>query len=121
MIHESDPDAKCLDGTPPALYLHEGGDDKKFLIFFVGGGYCEGTTLNEVLESCYRRSFGDNGSSKDYKDELVSPGGYLSTDTNRSQFATWTKIIIFYCDGAHHQGFNKDPISYKDTTLYFRG
>jgi hypothetical protein len=68
VIHESDPDAKCLDGTPPALYLHEGGDDKKFLIFFVGGGYCEGTTLNEVLESCYRRSFGDNGSSKNYKD-----------------------------------------------------
>ena len=26
IIHKTDPDAKCLDGSPPALYLHEGGD-----------------------------------------------------------------------------------------------
>ena len=40
VIHNSDPMARCLDGTSPALYLHEGGDDKKFVVFFVGGGYC---------------------------------------------------------------------------------
>jgi hypothetical protein len=38
-----------------------------------------------------------------------------------NRFARWTKIIIFYCDGAHHQGYNKNPITYKDTSLYFRG
>lgn len=23
-VHSTDPDAKCLDGTPPAIYVHEG-------------------------------------------------------------------------------------------------
>jgi O-palmitoleoyl-L-serine hydrolase len=121
IIHNSDPNAKCLDGTSPALYLHEGGDTSKFLVFFVGGGYCAGTTLNQVLEECYKRSKGDSGSSKDLPDSFLSPGGYLSTDATESRFATWTKVVIFYCDGAHHQGYNKDAISYKDATLYFRG
>lgn len=54
-------------------------------------------------------------------DLVYSPGGYLSTDGAINRFATWTKFIIFYCDGAHHQGYNKEPVSYKDTLLYFRG
>jgi len=24
IVHVTDPDAKCLDGTPPALYVHQG-------------------------------------------------------------------------------------------------
>ena len=46
VIHNSDSMAKCLDGTSPALYLHEGGDKQKFVVFFVGGGYCEGETIS---------------------------------------------------------------------------
>ena len=53
--------------------------------------------------------------------EIISPGGYLSTDRAKSKFATWTKVIINYCDGAQHQGHNNEPIAYKDTLLYFRG
>lgn len=45
IIHNTDPEAKCLDGSSPAIYVHEGGDSDKFLIFFMGGGYCEGKTL----------------------------------------------------------------------------
>lgn len=30
-------------------------------------------------------------------------------------------IHMKYCDGTGHQGYKKDPISYKDTKLYFRG
>jgi hypothetical protein len=45
VIHNTDPDAKCLDGSSPAIYVHEGGDSDKFLLFFMGGGYCEGKTL----------------------------------------------------------------------------
>lgn len=33
IVHTTDPDAKCLDGTPPALYVHEGSEKDKFLIF----------------------------------------------------------------------------------------
>jgi len=34
VIHNTDPDAKCLDGTSPSLYYHEGGDLTRFLVFF---------------------------------------------------------------------------------------
>lgn len=34
IIHNSDPEAKCLDGSPGLLYVHEGGDPSKIMIFF---------------------------------------------------------------------------------------
>ena len=45
----------------------------------------------------------------------------LNTDINRSKFATWTKFIFAYCDGAFHQGVRNAPLSYKDAKLYLRG
>jgi O-palmitoleoyl-L-serine hydrolase len=45
----------------------------------------------------------------------------LSNDLNKNIFASWTKAVLLYCDGAFHQGNAKDPIKYKDTQLYFRG
>ena len=48
-------------------------------------------------------------------------GGYLSTDTALSKFASWTKVIIMYCDGSLHQGNNANSIRYKDSELFFRG
>ena len=115
VIHNTDPNAKCLDGTSPALYLHEGGDLKHFLVFFVGGGFCAGPTTEAVVEDCYQRSKTDLGSSKNYQSEIISPGGYLSTDPSISKFANWTKVVIMYCDGAQHQGHVNEPLSYKDT------
>jgi hypothetical protein len=35
-----DPAAVCLDGSPPFLYIHEGFEPSKFLIYFMGGGIC---------------------------------------------------------------------------------
>lgn len=49
VIHNYDPQAKCLDGSPSLLYVHEGGDPKKILIFFLGGGMCGETTLEKTL------------------------------------------------------------------------
>lgn len=49
IIHNSDPRAKCLDGSSPAIYLHEGGDTTKFIIFFTGGGFCASSSLEETL------------------------------------------------------------------------
>jgi hypothetical protein len=34
VMHNYDPEAKCLDGSPGLLYVHEGGDANKILIFF---------------------------------------------------------------------------------------
>jgi hypothetical protein len=42
VIHNTDPEAKCLDGSSPGLYVHEGGDPNNYLLFFVGGGFCTG-------------------------------------------------------------------------------
>jgi hypothetical protein len=87
IIHNSDPKAKCLDGSSPAIYLHEGGDKKNFLIFFNGGGYCAGANLQQTLENCYLRSKTELGTSKVLPETLTIPGGYLSTDPALSKFA----------------------------------
>jgi hypothetical protein len=49
IIHNSDPEAKCLDGSPGLLYVHVGGDPSKILIFFEGGGLCGDDTLEKSL------------------------------------------------------------------------
>ena len=40
VIHNTDAEAKCLDGSPGLIYVHEGGDPKNILIFMLGGGFC---------------------------------------------------------------------------------
>lgn len=40
VVHNTDPEAKCLDGSPAFLYLHEGSEKDKFLIYMIGGGFC---------------------------------------------------------------------------------
>jgi hypothetical protein len=49
IIHNTDPEAKCLDGSPALLYLHEGGDTTNILIFFYGGGFCGQPTLSDTI------------------------------------------------------------------------
>ena len=62
IVHNLDPEAKCLDGSPPALYLHEG-DPNNILIYFMSGGSCSGNDLSSTLSNCYERSLGGYGSS----------------------------------------------------------
>ena len=49
IIHNTDPEAKCLDGSPGALYVHEGTEKGKFFIYFIGGGFCGVNTLSGTL------------------------------------------------------------------------
>ena len=49
IIHDTDPEAKCLDGSSPMIYLHEGGDTKNILFHLIGGGACLGTDLQSTL------------------------------------------------------------------------
>ncbi len=46
VIHNTDPNARCLDGSPPALYIHQGTDPDNFIVFFNGGGICTGNSLS---------------------------------------------------------------------------
>jgi len=114
----TDPNAKCLDGSPGAHYLYQG-DPTKILIFFEGGGWCGASDLSTTLESCYQRSKGALGSSLSYPPTMTA-GGILSGDAG-NYFKNWTKVFMKYCDGSGHQGSRKDPVSYKDSKLYFRG
>ena len=45
VIHDTDTEARCLDGSKPAIYVHEGGDTSRILIYMLGGGACVGNTL----------------------------------------------------------------------------
>jgi hypothetical protein len=120
VIHNTDPNAKCIDGSAPSVYFHQGTEKNKFLIYFIGGGYCMGNSISEVLESCYKRSKTDFGSSKNLPDTYQGQG-YLSTDPEANKFASWTKVIVNYCDGAFHASATKTPYRYKDAELYFHG
>ena len=121
VVHETDPEAKCLDGSSPMIYLHEGGDTEHILFYFLGGGSCADKDLNSTLENCYQRSKGEFGTSTYWPTFFPSINfGMLEVDP-ANKFANWTKIVVMYCDGAFHQGNNKSPIKYKDTQLYFRG
>ena len=111
VLQNDDPEAKCLDGSAPYLYIHEGGHKNKFLIWFQGGGICQGSSAPEIFADCIARSKTFEGSSNFTAEETtIFNGGYLSTDRQKNKFAKWTKIIIGYCDSFLHQGFRKDPI-----------
>jgi hypothetical protein len=44
--------AACLDGSPPGIYIHQGSDanKNKFMLYFNGGGMCNGLSLVETLD-----------------------------------------------------------------------
>lgn len=48
IVHGTDPEAKCLDGSLGALYLSEG-DPKNILMYFVGGASCAANDLSQTL------------------------------------------------------------------------
>jgi hypothetical protein len=116
-VQGDDPRARCLDGTSPGLFIHQGEETDKFLIFFDGNGYCYGTTSSEILDGCYQFRNDQRGSSQLFTSDLAPyylADGITSIDPDRSQFASWTKIILLSCDGALYQGSVEDPIKYKD-------
>jgi hypothetical protein len=61
--HDISTGARCLDGSPSAIYVHEGQVPENIMIYFLGGGFCEGSSLSEVTEDCYKRSNSILGSS----------------------------------------------------------
>jgi len=47
----TDRGARCLDGSPYAIYLHmgSGANRNKTIIYMNSGGFCEGFTLEQTL------------------------------------------------------------------------
>ena len=48
VILDNDPEAKCLDGSPAAIYLSEG-DPEHILIYMEGGAMCAGDDLSSTV------------------------------------------------------------------------
>ena len=120
-LHSVYSGARCLDGSPAALYVSPG-DNSNVVIFFEGGGACGGLNISATIESCYERSMTKLGSSKEYAPTINSQGGILSmSNTTNPHFWNWTKVFVPYCDGSFHQGSRREGVNYKNTTLYFRG
>jgi hypothetical protein len=123
--HPIESGARCLDGSPAALYYSEGSDinKNKFMIFFQGGGLCTGANLADTLESCYLRSKTGLGSSAKYPPTRDFSGqGILSGRPEENPvFHDWSKVFVPYCDGGEHLGTRLQPIPYKGVDLYLRG
>ena len=84
--------AKCLDGTPPAMYVLKG-DAKRWMVFIEGGGWCF------TPDSCAGRAAGGGGSSKNNA-PTMDVGGLLSPDpVVNPRFYNWSMVFIRYCDG----------------------
>ena len=121
-------DARCLDGSSYKFLKLQGFGNgiRKFLFFFPGGGFCGYENL-PFLDSCLQRSqstggssdmFGENGTT--YQTQYYL--SYFSSDKEINPlFADWNKIMLIACDGTFFQGYQKDPIIYNGSELYFRG
>lgn len=43
-VYDTSSGARCLDGSPAYVLMHEGAEKEKILLYFLGGGFCEGST-----------------------------------------------------------------------------
>ena len=99
--------ARCLDGTPYAVYTFEGEIKDKFILYLEGGAMCMGKTLDETLKNCFSRSNSVLGSSQDSPDqlELGDIRTFLSSDPNVNPlYYQYSKAYLPYCDGTLFQG-----------------
>lgn len=111
-----------MDGSPYSLYFKKG-NPKKFILFFVGGGWCRDVSddIHQTYKNCLGRSHGRNGSSKVLKRE-IHLNGILSPDKDENpDFYDYSVVRLNYCDGAGYQGSRKDPIIIDNKKIWFRG
>ena len=118
--------AKCLDGSPPALYMKAANTTadpsaaNKWVLFFKGGGWCYDET------ACYKRSKGIMGSSLQLN--ATQPkfgyggGGPVGADPRENpSFAHFNRVIVWYCDGGSFTGDLTEPIVINGSKVWFRG
>ena len=47
--HQTDPEAICLDGSTPAVYVHSGSEPENILIYAIGGNACLADTFQDSI------------------------------------------------------------------------
>eukprot|EP00928_Gymnodinium_smaydae_P072109 TRINITY_DN55529_c0_g1_i1.p1 TRINITY_DN55529_c0_g1~~TRINITY_DN55529_c0_g1_i1.p1 ORF type:complete len:433 (-),score=28.61 TRINITY_DN55529_c0_g1_i1:91-1389(-) len=115
------PNAKCLDGTAPVVYIRRGGS-KRWLIFLEGWGMCYS------LEDCLSRSHTSHGSTKHEDDlyqgfmDLAVHGPFFSANEELNPLLhDFNWVFVRYCDGGYFAGDRKEPVVVGDRKLWFRG
>jgi hypothetical protein len=119
----------CLDGTPAGIYFSKGYGDgiNKTVMFFDGGGWCEGQTPDEVKADCYNRTFTRWGTTNEtliplWRDVNLDPDTWFpANSTNNINTYNWNRFWIIYCDGTGHQGYIEEPQIVNNKKLFFRG
>eukprot|EP00055_Hartaetosiga_balthica_P012817 m.63481 g.63481 ORF g.63481 m.63481 type:complete len:409 (-) comp8071_c1_seq1:1731-2957(-) len=107
--------AKCLDGSLPGFYISEG-LDTHWVLYFRGGGWCSDEN------NCLERSKTSYGSSTHLPSTYEFKDGYTADDPEVNPvFSNFTRVILWYCDGASFAGMKRSPIEVNGTLLYFRG
>jgi hypothetical protein len=112
-----DKGAVCLDGSNPGFYMTKGTDTDttKWVLYFKGGGWC----YDE--RDCAVRAKTNLGTSTQFTPTFAFSGIMDSQASVNPEFATYNRVVLYYCDGASFSG-NADAVSNTTgTPLYFRG
>lgn len=144
----TDPEARCLDGTPAGYWLSKGSGDgiNKFVVHHMGGGWC-----NNYLNCYMRAKMKVLGSSDKWLQEVTCRGGMDFDPPGTSTYATslsgsypcnddggmegllsynsienpltwnWNKVFVPYCDGASFSGDVDEPVNFQGMDLHFKG
>lgn len=104
--------AKCLDGTPPAIYTSLNSSSSTWLLFLEGGGWCFDTTSAGVISNCFGRAAGGGGSSAGIANGSTNNiGGLLSEDPAvNPRFFSSNLVFMHYCDGSSYSSYRPDAI-----------
>jgi hypothetical protein len=93
-----------------AGYYLRAGDQKRFLIYLEGGGWCYDQDCTKpsvagTLEDCRKRSYSRLGSSRLWGPTYDRLTGCLSADPSENPvFNNWTLVYVPYCDGTSFSG-----------------
>jgi hypothetical protein len=102
--------ARCLDGSPAGLYYSKGYGDgaNKTIVFFEGGGWCQGYDSQGIINDCYDRSDSNLGSTNPnvtdaYPDINPWMDQFFSARSQMDiNFYNWNRFAFIYCDGTGH-------------------
>jgi O-palmitoleoyl-L-serine hydrolase len=120
---QTHPNAKCLDGTPPAYYFRPPNNSASSIILFLeGGGWCYPSDIQQLCEpasshctaNCHIRANSTHGSSSAYPQTMPAGAieggtGYTSGDPSRTHFADFAVGYARYCDGGSFSGTRTTP------------
>jgi hypothetical protein len=120
LVFLDDPDALCLDGSRSGYWLRRPEKPTtQWMLYLGGGAWCWS------LENCFYRSSTEFGSSKTWPRRIAAEdfgGGLLSPNCSiNPTFCDFNLASINYCDGNSFSSARREPLTYNNKTLYFRG